>query len=261
MKKLLLIALPFFPSMAQSLSAQSLDEYKHKQYIKGTDTLLYRILYPVNFHPTNKYPVIFFLHGSGERGNNNTAQLIHGGKLFLKEDVRNTFPAIVIFPQCPKDSYWSNVKISTDQGKRSFSFQKGGEPTKPMELVMGLVKEVRSQKYANNDRIYLGGLSMGGMGTFELLRRKARYFAAAFSICGGDNVANVKKYRKVPLWIFHGAKDDIVDPSLSDLVVRELKRLGAKDIRQIIYPNANHNSWDAAFSEPDLLPWLFSHEK
>ena len=261
MKKLITIPLFLFLTIPNTLWAQSLDEYQHKQYISGTDTLPYRILYPENFNPDSEYPVLFFLHGAGERGSNNTAQLIHGGKLFLQHDIRKNFPAIVIFPQCPKDSYWSNVKITTDHGKRIFSFQKNGKPTKAMELVMKLVKDFRSKEYADDDRMYLGGLSMGGMGTFELLRRKPRYFAAAFLICGGDHVANVRKYRKVPLWVFHGAKDNVVDPSLSDLVVKELKRLGAADVRQTIYPDANHNSWDPAFAEPELLPWLFSHEQ
>lgn len=261
MKKLLILILTICAAISHNLSAQSLDEYQYKQYVKGTDTLPYRILYPLNFNPANKYPVLFFLHGSGERGSNNTLQLTHGGNLFLKENLRKNFPAIIIFPQCPKDSYWSNVKITSNQGKRTFNFQKDEEPTKAMKLLLQLIKEVKSEKYVDDERLYAGGLSMGGMGTFELLRRKPRYFAAAFSICGGDNVANVKKYRKVPLWVFHGAKDDVVDPALSDLVVKELKRLGAKDVRQTIYPNANHNSWDPAFAEPELLPWLFSHEK
>lgn len=261
MKKLLFFTITISLAISHNLSAQNLNEYQYKQYIKGTDTLPYRILYPENFNPDNKYPVLFFLHGAGERGNNNTSQLVHGGELFLNKKIRKNFPAIVIFPQCPKDSYWSNVQITSNQGKRSFNFKKGGEPTKAMKLVLNLIKKVRSENYIDDDRVYAGGLSMGGMGTFELLRRKPRYFAASFSICGGDNVANVKKYRKVPLWVFHGAKDDVVDPSLSDRVVKELKRLGAKDVRHTIYPNANHNSWDPAFAEPELLPWLFSHEK
>lgn len=261
MKKLLFFTITISLAISNNLAAQNLNDYQYKQYVKGTDTLPYRILYPENFNPADKYPVLFFLHGAGERGNNNTSQLVHGGELFLNKKIRKNFPAIVIFPQCPKDSYWSNVQITSNQGKRSFNFQKGGEPTKAMKLVLNLIKKVRSENYIDDDRVYAGGLSMGGMGTFELLRRKPRYFAAAFSICGGDNVANVKKYRKIPLWVFHGAKDDVVDPSLSDRVVKELKRLGAKDVRQTIYPNANHNSWDPAFAEPELVPWLFSHEK
>ncbi|MGY0038620.1 carboxylesterase family protein [Pedobacter sp. NJ-S-72] len=98
------------------------------------------------------------------------------------------------------------------------------------------------------------------MGTLELLRRKPRTFAAAISICGGDNIANVDKYKKVPLWIFHGGKDDVVPPSGSTAIANQLKIIG-KEVKFTLYPDANHNSWDSTFAEPKLLPWLFSHQK
>jgi predicted peptidase len=99
------------------------------------------------------------------------------------------------------------------------------------------------------------------MGTYELLRREPNIFAAAFAICGGDNTLNVKKYaKKVPLWIFHGAKDDVVPVDHSTVVVEAIKAAGG-DPKFTIYPNDNHNSWDDAFAEPQLLPWLFEHSK
>lgn len=242
--------------------AQDLSQYQYKQFISGKDTLLYRMLLPQNFDPAKEYPVLFFLHGRGEQGHNNEAQLTHGGKLFLREDIRQNFPAIVIFPQCPTNSYWANVKIDTlPTGKRQFNFVKGGQPMKPLQLVLDLMKQMRKEKFVDEDRLYVGGLSMGGMGTLEVLRRKPQYFAAAFAICGGDNVANVPKYKKVPLWVFHGGKDDVVVPTFSENVVKALKAQGAKEVRFTLYPEANHNSWDSAFAEPELLPWLFSHEK
>lgn len=245
-----------------SAQAQELALYEYKQFVSGTDTLHYRILYPKNFDANKKYPVLFFLHGAGERGSNNESQLAHGGKLFLRDSIREQFPAIVIFPQCPKDSYWSNVNIVTEPGgKRHFNFLTGCDPMPPMRLLQNLVKQTRVQKFVDKDRMYVGGLSMGGMGTFELLRREPKRFAAAFVICGGDNVGNAKKYKKVPLWVFHGGKDDIVEPHLSARVVTKLQEIGAKEVKHTVYPNANHNSWDATFAEPALLPWLFSHEK
>jgi predicted peptidase len=110
-------------------------------------------------------------------------------------------------------------------------------------------------------RVYVGGLSMGGMGTFELLRRKPNVFAAAFAICGGDNTFNAKLYaKKVPLWIFHGAKDDVV-PVEHSLVMAEAIKAAGGNPKLTIYPNDSHNSWNDAFAEPDLIPWLFSHTK
>src|SRR5690606_39835255 len=102
---------------AGAINAQDLNKYERSTFISKGDTLPYRILFPQNFDPAKKYPLVLFLHGSGERGNNNEAQLIHGGKLFLKDEIRNNFPAIVVFPQCPKESYWSNVEIKTNRSE------------------------------------------------------------------------------------------------------------------------------------------------
>lgn len=235
------------------------NSYTKEAFVQGTDTLLYRLLLPENFDPAKEYPVLFVLHGAGERGNNNEAQLTHGGKLFQSERMRKDFPAIVVFPQCPTNDFWANVQFKNTNER--FAFQKGGEPGKAMKLLIDLVGNFRSLKYTDNDRFYVGGLSMGGMGTLEILRRKPRVFAAAFAICGGDNVENVKKYKKIPLWFFHGEKDNVVPVEKSKVVVAELQRLNAPEVKLTLYPEANHNSWDPAFAEPELLTWLFSHRR
>ncbi len=258
MKNILLILLLFISSV---VSAQDRDVFRKKIFIQNGDTLPVRIMYPKDFDSTKKYPLVLFLHGRGESGNNNESQLVHGSSLFISN--REKFPAIVVFPQCGKDSYWANVNIKTDEnGKRHFFFRKGGKPTKAMRLLTAyLEQDLKQNKNIDQNRVYVAGLSMGGMGTFELLRREPKTFAAAFAICGGDNVKNVKKYaNSTPLWIFHGGKDDVVLPKYSIDVVNELKKRRAQP-QFTLYPDANHNSWDPAFAEPDLLSWLFSHKK
>lgn len=243
------------------LRAQDYKKFDKGSYIHGKDSISYRILFPRNFDPKLKYPVIFVLHGRGESGSDNEKQLTHGASLFLQEKVQKKYPAIVIFPQCTEDSYWANVNIVKDAtGKRNFNFQKGGKPTKAMKALLGMVDNILEKPYINRNQVYVGGLSMGGMGTYELLRRKRKTFAAAFAICGGDHIANVDKYKKVPLWIFHGGKDDVVNPAFSTLIANQLKIIG-KEVKFTLYPDANHNSWDSAFKEPELLPFLFSHTK
>jgi predicted peptidase len=247
---------------ATALRAQDLSLYQREMFATSQgDSMPYRVLYPENFNPEERYPLVLFLHGRGESGRDNEKQLTYGARLFLKDTLRTNYPAIVVFPQCPTDSYWSNVLIQTDNtGKRNFTFMKGGDPTPAMRALLELTGSLTDKPYVDKDRVYVGGLSMGGMGTYELLRRKPKLFAAAFAICGGDHVANVKKYRKVPLWVFHGAKDNVVPLAFSESVVQALRRKGAK-VNFTVYPNADHNSWDAAFAEPALLPWLFIHSK
>jgi predicted peptidase len=257
MKNILLIILFLF-----SLTAFSQDKnlFQKKEFIQDGDTLPVRIMYPKDFDASKKYPLVLFLHGRGESGNNNESQLTHGAELFMAN--REKFPAVVVFPQCAKDSYWANVDIKTDEkGKRHFFFKKRGKPTKVMRLLTSYIQELKKDKQIDPNRMYVAGLSMGGMGTYELLRREPKTFAAAIAICGGDNIKNVKKYaNRTPLWIFHGAKDDVVVPEFSEAIYKELKRRGA-DPRYTVYPHANHNSWDPAFKEPDFLKWLFSHSK
>lgn len=259
MKKFLSFAIVALFMLQLSL-AQDKSMYSKEVYISGSDTLLYRLLLPENFDPAKRYPVLIFLHGAGERGNDNEAQLMHGSKLFLRTDVRRDFPAIVVFPQCPENDFWANVKFGDGKSGDRFGFQKGGEPGKAMQLLIGLLAHLKSQKYTEKGQFYVGGLSMGGMGTFEILRRKPKAFAAAFAICGGDEIGNVKKYKNVPLWIFHGGKDTTVPPAKSEAVVNELKRLN-RPAKFTVYPEAGHNSWDQAFAEPDFLSWIFSHKR
>ena len=235
--------------------------FKKEVFIKGSDSLNYRILYPENFSENENYPLVLFLHGAGERGNDNEKQLVHGSKLFTKKINRGAFPAIVIFPQCPKNSYWSNAEVDRSNYPIKLTFPENKPPTKPMELVMDLLDEFSNKPFVQKEKIYVGGLSMGGMGTFEILARKPDAFAAAFAICGGGNLQLVKNYAtKVDLWIFHGANDNVVDPKNSVDIVNEILKNNGKP-NFTLYADANHNSWDPAFAEPDLLQWLFSKTK
>jgi predicted peptidase len=257
MKKHLLFLVLGFAGIAK---AQDMGQYQKKQFVLDKDTLPYRILLPENYDEIKSYPLIFFLHGAGERGNDNEAQLVHGAKLFLKEEVRKNYPAIIVFPQCPSNSFWSNVEVKNVNNKREFVFKTDGEPTLAMKLAEALLLKLFKEYRINKKQVYTGGLSMGGMGTFEIVHRHPKLFAAAIPICGGANPATASSLKKVKWWVFHGAKDDVVPPFLSENMVAALKKVKGS-VKFTLYPEANHNSWDSAFAEPDLLSWLFSQRK
>lgn len=242
------------------LNAQDLQLYQKENFLSGKDVLPYRVLYPGHFDKAKKYPLVLVLHGSGERGNDNKLQLTHGAKLFVSDEIRKRFPAIVIFPQCPENDYWSNVNREPMRGGRTnFIFREDGEPTPAMRMLIAFIDDLIRKPYIDQKRLYVGGLSMGGMGTFELLSRRPHLFAAAFPICGGGHPNTVKAYAKeVSLWVFHGAQDDVVPIHHSEVMVDALKKASA-DVRFTVYPEVKHESWERAFAEPDLLPWLFSH--
>lgn len=253
MKNSVLMLLLLFTGLA---GAQGVDDYQAKEFEKEEEILPYQILYPADFSEDEEYPLILFLHGAGERGSDNQRQLIHGGDLFKEKVLSGDYPAIVVFPQCPTDEYWALI----EQGSREtgFSFPAEGEPTPPMSLVMELLDDMLAKPYVKKDQVYVGGLSMGGMGTLELLSRRPTTFAAAIAICGGGNPDNVAGYApNTSVWFFHGGKDDIVPVEHSLRMVRALQDEGA-DVTLTVYEEANHNSWDPAFAESDLLDWLFS---
>ncbi|MFD2516470.1 carboxylesterase family protein [Salinimicrobium flavum] len=260
MKNKLLLILAFL-TLQFSAEAQDNELFKRKELVSEGDTLRYRILYPEDFSEAEKYPLVFVLHGAGERGRDNEAQLTHGSSLFLKDTLRKKFPAIVVFPQVEAEDYWARVEVNRDTVPQQFNFKNTGKPTKAMRLLMKLSDDLAAEKFTDKNRIYIGGLSMGGMGTYEIIYRKPDFFAAAFAICGGADPAIVEKYPKeFPIWIFHGEKDDVVPPEWSKTMAREINTHGG-NAKLSLYPNDNHNSWDSAFSEPYLLPWLFSNQK
>jgi predicted peptidase len=247
-----------------SSQAQDSNLFKKEVFVKGKDMLNYRILYPSKYDVNEKYPVVIVLHGSGERGTDNEQQLKYGAALFLDSINRVKYPAFVIFPQCPNESFWAKISEDTRPGADTlgnYTFISEGKPTKAMDLLISLVDSFAKTPQVNTKKIYVGGLSMGGMGTFEILWRKPKFFAAAFPVCGGGDPEKVKVYaRNFPLWVFHGGSDDTVPVGNSRLMVNALKKNGAI-VQYTEYPGVGHNSWTNAFAEPTLLKWLFSNVK
>ncbi|RNC87466.1 MAG: phospholipase [Allomuricauda sp.] len=240
--------------------AQEKTDYQKLYFEQDGVTMPYRLMLPDGYRATADYPLVVVLHGSGERGNDNEAQLVHGSYLFEKEEIRKKYPAIVVFPQCNSNSSWVNIGVSGDMDNREFVFFENPKPTTDMVLLEGLIKYLTKKYAVDKKRMYVGGLSMGGFGTFELVRRNPKLFAAAFPICGGANPITAKKMKHLDWWVFHGEADKVVPPRYSTQMVDAMKKDGLS-VKYSLYPGVGHNSWDNAFAEPELLPWLFSKSK
>jgi predicted peptidase len=190
---------------------------------------------------SKRWPLIFFLHGAGERGTNLSKVAVHGPPKIAPQ--RPDFPFVVISPQCPDGQVWST------------------------DILLRLLDHV-SRKYAvDTNRIYLTGLSMGGYGTWDLGLEYPHRFAAIAPICGGGRpivvflASKPEALDSLGVWAFHGAKDLVVPLSESERMVNLLKNRGMKDVKLTVYPEAGHDSWTATYDNPELYRWFLEHQR
>jgi predicted peptidase len=245
-------AVTFMSSLA--LSADNRDRFEARTFADGEFKLPYRLLKPKAYDATQKYPLVIFLHGAGERGDDNQKQLVHGMNDFASDEVMAKYPAFVIAPQCPAGPKWSEVDWS---GKSS---------TLPAEISPALAATLKAadalQKEFSIDpkRIYITGLSMGGYGVWDALARRPELFAAAAIICGGGDPAFAAKIKDVSIWAFHGADDKTVPVERSREMIDALKAAGGRP-KYTEYSGVGHNSWAQTYSDPALYDWLFAQRK
>ncbi len=224
--------------------AQDFVEFDKLVYQTPQDTLLYRLLKPKEVKENQHYPLVLFLHGSGERGNDNVNNLKYITTPFLNEKNRNEFPCFLVVPQCP-----ASEKCTYPDWYQ--------EPPEPISTVMDLIDSLKKLPSVDSTRIYVTGLSMGGYGTWYLLTKFPATFAAAAPICGGGDPHQVDTFKHIPIWAFHGAKDDVVPPEQTRELIAAVKKAGGSP-KYIEYKKTGHDSWTKAYQEPQLLPWLFS---
>ncbi|MGV2884220.1 carboxylesterase family protein [Paenibacillus taichungensis] len=205
--------------------------------ITKTVTLDYLLHIPEKEEPLaedQKWPVILFLHGAGERGNDLEMLKANGVPLIADQD--KSFPFIVISPQCPVDEFWGMHR----------------------EAVMALLEHVLENEDADPKRVYLTGLSMGGYGAWDLPLFYPNTFAALAPVCGGADPSKAEELRNMPIWAFHGAKDDVVYVTESEKIVHALEALNA-DVKLTIYPEGDHDAWTETYENPELYKWFLSH--
>lgn len=230
------------------------EDYEPRTFEAPEGKLLYRLMKPLNFDPAQKYPLVLLLHGAGERGSDNEAQLKWGGKDFARKEVREKYPAFVLVPQCPKDRKWVEMPWEGDTGTAPAD----AGPTQ--KLLLGALETVQKEFPIDPDRLYVTGLSMGGYGTWDLITRYPDKFAAAAPICGGGDKTKAGAAKPVPVWAFHGDADTAVKPVRTTDMVEGLKAAGGQ-VALTMYAGVGHNSWSNAFAEPNYFPWMFAQRR
>jgi predicted peptidase len=220
----------------------------------------YQVYVPDNWTPHQKWPIVLFLHGAGERADDGMLQTDIGIGTAIRSD-RTKFPAIIVMPQCRKNFWWVMPPMD--------------------DLAIATLEAATREFHGDKSRTYLTGLSMGGYGSWYLAQKYPGRFAAMIVICGGihpppatlkahpelakyvpvdgpaDYAEAAKKIGKVPVWIFHGADDDIVPVTESQRMRAAMTQVGA-EVHYTEYPGVKHVSWDRAYDEPKLFPWFFS---
>jgi predicted peptidase len=255
MKKFLLT---FILSLLAAVASFGQGNYGKDVYKASDGTSVpYRFLAPKEMKQGKKYPLVLFLHGAGERGSDNEKQLIHGGQMFLNPVNREEHPAFVLFPQCPEDGYWA---YSSRPDFEHENMPANPSETPLMKAVMELVQKYIDSGKVDAKRIYVMGLSMGGMATYDLIARYPDFFAAAIPICGAVNVERFTVKPSFRIRIYHGDADPVVPVNCSRMAYLKLKSLGAK-VEYKEYIACGHNSWTPAFSEPDFMDWLFKQHR
>ena len=228
-------------SLAATALAQSAasSRQEHKRFdvktAERTNSLQYLLFLPPGYETSAKsWPLMLFLHGAGESGTNLDKVKTHGPPK-LVESTRPDFPFILVSPQ---------------------SARRGWQP----ELLSALLDDIVKNHRVDKDRVYLTGLSMGGYGTWSLAAAHPEKFAAIAPICGGGNPRDAAKLAKLPIWVFHGAKDSTVPIERSKEMVEAIKAAGGNP-RFTVYPEASHDSWTETYNNPELYQWFLEQKR
>jgi predicted peptidase len=196
----------------------------------------YLLYLPADYEAKPSWPLVVFLHGAGERGDDLNLVKKHGPPKLIEEG--KAFPFIVVSPQCAKDNSWQ--------------WQ--------LRELKALVDDVTAKYKVDQDRIYLTGLSMGGFGTWALAAYEPDRFAAIVPICGGGEVISTRRLVRLPVWAFHGAKDPIVPLKRSEEMVDALTKAKG-NVKFTVYPDASHDSWTATYDNPEVYEWLLAQKR
>jgi predicted peptidase len=225
----------------------------------GAGQMPYRVFLPDGWQKTQKekLPMILFLHGAGERGNDNKLQVQYHVDGLLAAARKGAYRAILVAPQCPEDKQWVDVPWTIK------SYAKPVPVSTSMTMVLDMIAKTIAEYPVDTNRIYVTGLSMGGFGVYDILFRRPDLFAAAVPLSGGGATATAPEIKNIPVWAFHGEDDDVVSARLTRDMVTALKKAGG-DPKYTGLKEKKHVIWAPIYNgtvAPDLYRWLFSQNK
>ena len=215
----------------------------------------YRLLRPVTVVPGMRYPLVLFLHGAGERGDDNVSQLKYLPMWMAEPAMRKRHPCFVVAPQCRKDGKWVDIDWSDEK-----STPQKEKPTTDLAAAIAALDAAVRDDAVDRDRIYLTGLSMGGYGTWDLAARMPERFAAILPICGGGDEATAEKIARLPTWCFHGDTDTAVPVERSRGMIKALRAAGGLP-KYSELKGVGHHSWTTAYRDPAVIDWLFAQKR
>lgn len=225
---------------------------------KGTfagRTFGYRVMVPDDLREEERLPVVLFLHGAGERGDDNEAQLRHFPDRMVRADYRERFRSIVVAPQCARGAMWIPVRWGDDRT------EPGALDSPWLDVALAALRKTLEEVAHDPDRIYLTGLSMGGFGSWHLSSREPGLFAAVAPICGGGYPETAGALTDLPIFAWHGGADRVVPPSRSHEMVDAARRAGGT-VHYVELPGVGHDSWNQAYAlEGAALDWLFEQRR
>lgn len=216
--------------------------------------LKYRWHAPSPIEPGKTYPLVLFLHGAGERGDDNSAQLKHGVNAILKGAEKLKQPCFLIAPQCPADRWWAPINRET------MRLSEAAKPNALLEAVLALTSETMKHQPVDPKRFYVTGISMGGYATWDLLGRAPQTIAAAMPVCGGGDPSLVSKYKTIPIHAFHGEADPVVPVKTTREMIAALETAGGKP-QATYYPGVQHDSWTQTYDNIEVIKWLFDQKR
>ena len=267
---ILLLLTPALISRAEEplderITPAGLEAFERSSFDDEGFVLPYRLLTPDGASDDDRRPLLLFLHGFGERGEENQRQLIHGGELFASEAFQKRYGAFVVAPQCPAGNIegtdlpvvWSTRLWPTKQSSPDALAQ---EPVPPMRAAKRLVEHLIATLPIDPSRVYVSGLSMGGYGTWEMAARDPEFWAAAAPICGGGSPAWGERLAGLPLWAFHGDADGAVPVDRSREMIAAINAAGGRAI-YTEYAGVGHDSWTPTFASQQVWDWLFTQRR